>query len=113
IQAWLANPPRRLPEPGEMVFAIAADVPATVVAELQRGLADAGRREVRYLVHVADGKPLPQPHNPTTLASMREALPDDANERVMFVAKAVQGYAETCPPVASVFPRLAQVAPGD
>lgn len=113
IQAWLADPPRRLPEPGEMVFAIAADVPLTAVAELQRGLFAAGRKQVRYLVHVADPRPIPQPQNPELLAGMREALPPAANERVMFVAQAVQGYAETCPPVAAVFAKLAAVAPGD
>jgi hypothetical protein len=113
IQAWLADPPRRIPEPGEMVLAIAADVPATTVAELQRGLSAQGRKEVRYLVHVDDERPLPQPRDPGMLKSMREALPANSNERVMFVAKAVQGYGETCPPVAGVFPKLAQVSPGD
>lgn len=113
IQDWLADPPRRLREPGEMVLAIAADVPVTTVAELQRGLAAAGRKEVRYLVHVADERPIPQPEQPELLAGMREALPPNPNERVMFVARAVQGYAETCPPVAGVFPQLSQVAPGD
>jgi hypothetical protein len=113
IQAWLADPPRRLPEPGELVLAIAADVPATTVAELQRGLAAAGREQVRYLVHVDDERPIPQPRDAKLLARMREALPIDPNERVLFVAQAVQGYAETCPPVAGVFPQLAQTSPGD
>jgi hypothetical protein len=113
IQAWLADPPRRIPEPGSMVFAIAADVPATTVAELFGGLAAAGRQQIRVLVHIADDRPIPQPTNPTMLASMREALPANANERVIFVAKAVQGYAEVCPPVAGVFPQLAALAPGE
>jgi hypothetical protein len=113
IQAWLADPPRRIPEPGELTLAIAHDVPATTVAELFRGLAAAGRQEIRVLVHVADDRPIPQPRNPKMLADMRAALPTDPNERVMFVAEGVRGYAETCPPLASVFGELAQVAPGD
>lgn len=113
IEDWLEQPPRRIPEPGELVFAIAADLPATTVAELQRGLAAAGRKQVRYLVHVADPRPIPQPRDPTMLADMRSALPSDANERVVFVAKAVQRQAESCPPLAGVFPQLTQVGPGD
>lgn len=113
IAAWLADPPRRIPEPGELVFAIAAEVPATTVAELQRGLAAAGRKQVRYLVHTADPRPIPQPRDAKLLADMREALPSNSNERVVFVAKAVQGYAERCPPVAGVFPKLTRVGPGD
>jgi hypothetical protein len=113
IAQWLADPPRRIPEPGEMVFAIAADVPATTVAELQRGLAAAGRKEVRYLVHIGDPRPIPRPRDAKMLTSMRDALPSNSNERVVFVAKAVQGYGETCPPVAGVFPKLVQVGPGD
>jgi hypothetical protein len=113
IEAWLADPPRRIPEPGEMVFAIAADVPASTVAELQRGLAAAGRKEIRYLVHIGDPTPLPRPRDPKLLTGMRDALPNVANERVVFVAKAVQEYAQTCPPLAGVFPQLNQVSSGD
>jgi hypothetical protein len=113
IQAWLADPPRRIPEPGEMVFAIAADVPATTVAELQRGLAAAGRKQIQVLAHINDLRPIPQPRDAKLLATMRDALPSNSNERVVFVAKAVQEYAQTCPPVAGVFPQLTQVSPGD
>ena len=113
IASWLADPPRRIPEPGEMVFAIAADVPAATVAELLTGLAAAGRKQIRMLVHVGDARPIPQPRDGKRLADMREALPDVANERVVFAAQAVQSYAETCPPVAGVFPQLVQVSPGD
>jgi hypothetical protein len=113
IEAWLADPPRRIPEPGEMVFAIAADVPVTTVVELQRGLAAAGRKEIRVLVHIGDPTPIPRPRDPKLLTGMRDALPDIANERVVFVAKAVQEYAETCPPLAGVFPQLNQVSSGD
>jgi hypothetical protein len=113
IQAWLADPPRRLPEPGEMVFAIAAEVPATTVAELQRGLSAAGRREIRVLVHAGGDEPIPQPRDPKMLERMGDELPADPNERVVFVAQAVQGYAERCPPIAGVFKQLAQVSPGD
>jgi hypothetical protein len=113
IQAWLADPPRRIAEPGELTLAIAGDVPATTVAELFRGLAAAGRQEIRVLVHVADDRPIPQPPNPKMLADMRAALPSDPNERVLFVAEGVRGYADTCPPLAGVFGELAKVAPGD
>ena len=114
IQEWLADPPRRLPEPGEMTLAIAADVPATTVAELQRGLSAAGRREVRILVHAGgDAEPVPQPRDPDMLAKVGEQLPSDANQKVVFVAQAVQGYAEVCPPIAGVFTPLSQVSPGD
>jgi hypothetical protein len=113
IQAWLADPPRRIPEPGELSLAIAGDVPASSVAELWRGLSAAGRTEIRVLVHVTDEAPIPQPRNPTMLAGMLAELPSDANERVMFVAQGVRGYANNCPPLASVFGELANVAPGD
>ncbi|WP_146157750.1 hypothetical protein [Enhygromyxa salina] len=113
IQAWLADPPRRIPEPGEMTLAIAGDVPASTVAELWRGLSAAGRTEVRVLVHVTDDRPIPQPRDPAMLAGMLAELPPDPNERVMFVAKGVRGYANTCPPLASVFGELANVSPGE
>jgi hypothetical protein len=113
IEAWLADPPRRIPEPGEMVFAIAADVPTASVAELQRGLVAAGRKQIQVLVHVGDPRPIPQPRDPKMLARMREALPDNPNDRVVFVAQAVQGYAQTCSTIAGVFPQLSQVSPGD
>ncbi|KIG12190.1 hypothetical protein DB30_01826 [Enhygromyxa salina] len=113
IQAWLADPPRRIPEPGEMTLAIAADLPASTVAELWRGLAAVGRTEVRVLVHVADDRPIPQPRNPDMLADMRAELPPDPNDRVVFVAKGVRGYANNCPPLASIFGELGNVAPGD
>lgn len=113
IAQWLADPPRRIPEPGELVFAIAAEVPATMVAELQAGLAAAGRKRVRYLVHIADARPIPQPRDGEMLTQMREALPANVGDRMVFVASAVQGYGETCPPVAGVFPKLVQVGSGD
>lgn len=113
IEAWLANPPRRIPEPGEMVFAIAADVPVATVVELQRGLAAAGRKEIRVLVHIADPTPIPRPRDPKLLTGMRDALPDITSERLVFVAKAVQEYGKTCPPLAGVFPQLNQVSSGD
>jgi hypothetical protein len=113
IQAWLDDPPRRLPEPGEMVFAIAADIPATTVAELERGLAAAGRKQVRYLVHVADPRPIPTPRDPQLFASLGEALPAGANDRVVFAANAVKGFAQICSPIAGVFPQLVKVGPGD
>lgn len=113
IQAWLADPPRRIPEPGELSLAIASDVPATTVAELWRGLSAAGRTEIRVLVHIADDRPIPQPRNPKMLADMLAELPPDANDRVVFVAQGVRGYANSCPPLASVFGQLASVGPGD
>jgi hypothetical protein len=113
IATWLAEPPRRLPEPGEMVFAIAAELPAASVAELYGGLAAAGRKQIQVLVHTGDPRPIPQPRDPKMLTRMREALPDNPNERVVFIAQAVQGYGQTCPPVAGVFPQLTQVSPGD
>jgi hypothetical protein len=113
IQAWLADPPRRLPEPGAMVLAIAEDVPATSVAELVHGLAAAGRQEIRVLVHVSDPRPLPQPRNPEMLADMAKALPASKNDRVMFVAGGIRGYAQHCPALAGVFGELAKVGPGE
>ncbi|PRQ05796.1 hypothetical protein ENSA5_01160 [Enhygromyxa salina] len=113
IQDWLRDPPRPIAEPGALVLAIAHDVPASTVAELQRGLFAAGRQEVRVLVHVADERPIPQPRSAKMLADMRAALPDDDNERVMFVAQGVRGYAETCPALTEAFGQLASVAPGE
>lgn len=109
IAEWLAAPPRRIPEPGELVLAIAADVPAATVAELWRGLAAAGRQQIRVLVHVRDPQGVPQPHNAQMLADMEAALPEAHNERVMFVAKGVRGYAATCPSLAAVFGQLGSV----
>lgn len=109
VADWLASPPRRIPEPGELVFAIAADVPAATVAELWQGLAAAGRAQLRVLVHVADRSGIPMPRNPAMLADMREALPENHQERVMFVAQGVRGYAAECPSVGLVFGQLANV----
>jgi hypothetical protein len=109
IAEWLATPPRRIPEPGELVFAIAADLPAASVAELWRGLAAAGRETIQVLVHVADKTPIPTPRNPSMLADLRAALPESHNERVMFVAQGVRGYATTCPSIGMVFGQLANV----
>lgn len=110
IADWLAAPPRRIPEPGELVFAIAADVPAATVAELWRGLRAAGREQIHVLVHVGDRSVIPTPRNPQMLASLRAALPEAHNERVMFVAQGVRGYAATCPSLGMVFGQLGEVA---
>lgn len=107
---WLASPPRRIPEPGELVFAIAAELPAATVAELWRGLAAAGREQIQVLVHVADPNPVPIPRNPEMLANLRASLPENHQERVMFVAQGVRGYANTCPSLGAVFGQLANVA---
>jgi hypothetical protein len=109
IADWLATPPRRIPEPGELVFAIAADLPAATVAELWRGLAAAGRANIRVLVHVAEPTPIPTPRNPVMLADMRASLPEAHQERVMFVAQGVRGYAVACPSLGTVFGQLADV----
>lgn len=109
IASWLANPPRRIPEPGELVFAMAADLPAASVAELLRGLSAQGRQKIQVLVHVAEPNPIPTPHNAPMLADMRAALPDAHEERVMFVAQGVRGYAATCPALMGVFGQLAGV----
>jgi hypothetical protein len=106
---WLAAPPRRIPEPGELVFAIAAELPAATVAELWRGLAAAGRAKIQVLVHVADDTPIPTPRNPAMLADLRAALPDAHQDRVLFVAQGVRGYAVTCPSLGMVFGQLADV----
>ncbi|MCA9696988.1 MAG: hypothetical protein KC431_05650, partial [Myxococcales bacterium] len=111
IQDYLGNPPRSLPEPGEMALAIASDVPVTTYAELQRGLSAAGRKEVRILVTVADPQPVPTPRLPEMLSTMKSKLPADDNEKVMFVAQGVRGYAGACPALASAFAELASVAP--
>lgn len=110
IADWLATPPRRIPEPGELVFAISADLPAATVAELLRGLAAAGRASIQVLVHVTDHNPIPTPRNPAMLANLREALPEAHQERVMFVAQGVRGYANTCPSLGTVFGQLANVS---
>jgi hypothetical protein len=110
VADWLASPPRRIPEPGELVFAIAADLPAASVAELLRGLAAAGRKQIQVLVHVTDPNPIPTPRNPAMLADIRAALPEAHQERVMFVAQGVRGYANTCPSLGMVFGQLANVA---
>jgi hypothetical protein len=106
IAAWLANPPRRIPEPGELVFAIAAELPAASVAELWRGLAAAGREQIHVLVHVDDAQGVPAPRNPAMLADMRASLPATNQERVKFVAQGVRGYAANCPSFAAVFGQL-------
>jgi len=111
IQAWLADPPRQIPEPGQMVLAVAADVPVTTVAELQRGLASQGRREVRFLVRVADPEPVPQPRRPDLIDELKAKAPDDPGERVMFVAMGVRAYAEACPAFGSAFTEVSAVAP--
>jgi hypothetical protein len=109
VAAWLADPPRRIPEPGELVFAISPTLPAATVAELWRGLAAAGRAQIQVLVHVAEPDPIPAPRNPAMLADMRAALPEAHDERVMFVAQGVRGYAVTCPSLAAVFGQLSDV----
>lgn len=113
IAAWLADPPRRLPEPGEMVFAIAAGLPATDVAELLTGLGAAGRQRIRVLVHPRNNQPIPQPRDAELLASMRASLPDDHHQRVGFVAQRVHSHAATCPGLGGVFPQLTGVSPGE
>jgi hypothetical protein len=113
VAAWLQTPPRRLPEPGEMVFAIAADVPGSQVAELFAGLAQAGRQRVRVLVHVGETRAVPQPRDPELLASLRASLPAEANQRVVFVAERMTALAQVCPGIGGVFPNLVQVPPGD
>ncbi|NVB42612.1 hypothetical protein G6O69_32615 [Pseudenhygromyxa sp. WMMC2535] len=111
IQDWLANPPRRIPEPGVMAIAIANDVPVTAVAELWRGLSAAGRMEIRALVQVTDPEPPPAPRKPEMLSTMKAKLPTDANERAVFVAQGVRGYANACPALAEAFSQLSTVAP--
>jgi hypothetical protein len=106
---WLASPPRRIPEPDELVFAIAAELRAATVAELWRGLAAAGRKQIQVLVHVSDPTPIPTPRNPEMLADMRAALPEQHQERIMFVAQGVRGYAATCPSLGLVFAQLANI----
>lgn len=106
IDAWINDPPRRLPEPGVMIFAVAADVPVSTVAELQAKLAAAGRKEVRYLVYLGGDEPIPQPRKPKMLADMAAKLPSDPNEKIMFVAQGVRGYAQTCPAFAAAFKQL-------
>jgi hypothetical protein len=113
VEAWLADPPRRIPEPGELVVAIHRYVPYTTVAELQRGLAAKGRREVQYLVHPSERVAIPKPRDPKLLAELRDGPAGSTNERINAVIRGVQEYGKMCPPVAGVFPELEMIPPGE
>lgn len=111
VEAWLADPPRSIADSGQMVFAVAADVPAKVVAELQREIAAKGRQEVRYLVHVASEEPVPQPRRADLLEKMKAKTHNDPNAQLALVAEGVRRYAEDCPAFGEGFGALANEAP--
>lgn len=109
IQDWLADPPRRVPEPGELAIAVAADVPVSAVAELQRGLSAKGRKEVRFLVQVTEDTPVPQPRLPELLETLTAQTPGDPSKRLMLTGQLIKQHGAECEELGGAFQTLAMV----